>query len=85
MPYSQYPYGYPVIPGRGQSIASLVLGLLSFFMLPIVTGTLAIVFGGIAKSKGSTSPMATAGLVCGILGIVSWILILALFNTILFL
>lgn len=78
-PYGQYPNGYMVAPGRGQAIASLVLGILSFFLFPLVTGILAIVFGGIAKSRGSRSPMATAGLVCGILGIVSWILMLAFF------
>ena len=63
-------------PGKGMAIASLILGLVSFLCLPIVTGVLGIVFGGVAKSKGSTNGMATAGIICGIVGIALWILML---------
>lgn len=64
------------LPGKGMAIASLVLGIVSFLCFPIVTGVLAIIFGGVAKSKGYTGGMATAGLICGILGLALWVLML---------
>ena len=54
--------------GKGFAIASLVLGIVSFFCFGIIAGALAIIFGYVAKNKGSTSPMATAGIVCGLIG-----------------
>ena len=48
-------------PGRGFAIASLILG---------------IIFGIVAKNKGSKSPMAIAGIICGAIGIVLWIVML---------
>ncbi len=65
----------PLMSGNGFAIASLVLGICSFFIAPLVTGLLAVIFGGVAKSKGHTGSFSTAGMVCGILGIVGWILI----------
>ena len=67
-------------PGSGLATASLVLGILSLvlFMFPFITGILAIIFGGVAKSKGNKSGMATAGLVCGIISLVLWILLIAI-------
>lgn len=62
--------------GKGFAIASLVLGIVSIFCFAIITGTLAIVFSRMAKSKGSQSGMATAGMVLGIIGIVAWALML---------
>lgn len=56
-------------PGKGFAIASLVLGIVSFFCFAYIAGTLAIVFGGVAKNKGYRGNMATAGIVCGIIGI----------------
>lgn len=58
----------PVNNGKGFAIAALVLGIVSFFCFGIIAGVLAIVFGCVAKNKGSTSPMATAGIVCGTIG-----------------
>lgn len=63
-------------PGKGLAIASLVLGIISLLCLPIVTGILGIALGGAAKSKGSKSPMATAGIVCGIIGLAAWVVML---------
>lgn len=63
-------------PSKGFSIASLVLGIVSFFCFPIVTGPLGIVFGAIGMSKGGKG-MAIAGLICGALGVISWIIMLA--------
>lgn len=70
-------YGAPAPSNaKGMAIAGLVLGILAFFIFPIVTGTLGIVFGGVAKSKGYRGGMATAGIVCGCIGIALWIIML---------
>ena len=85
--YNQAPcqnmnYGYPPYqnnvqdPGKGLAIAALVLGIVSFFCYPIITGVLGIVFGGVAKSKGCRSGMATAGIVCGAVGLGLWFIML---------
>lgn len=62
--------------GNGFAIASLVLGIVSIFCFAIITGTLGIVFGYMAKSKGYKGGMATAGIVCGIIGIAAWAIML---------
>lgn len=63
-------------PAKGLSIASLVLGIISLIAFAIIAGTLAIVFSCVAKKKGNTSKMTTAGLVLGIVGISLWLLML---------
>ena len=74
-PYGN-PYGMPdpnmkqAQPYHGLAIASLVLGILSFFCFGLIAGGLAIVFAAIAKGNGNKSGVATAGLVCGIVGFV---------------
>lgn len=68
-------------PGKGLAIASLVLGIVSFFMFAYIAGALAIIFGGVAKSKGNASPMATAGIVCGIIGIALMIIVTIAFQS----
>lgn len=67
-------------PGKGFAIASLVLGIVSFFCFAIVTGILAIIFGAVAKNKGSKSPMATAGIVLGIIALVLYVISLVAFG-----
>ena len=68
-------YVQPVAdPAKGLAIASLVLGILSLFIFSIITGTLGIIFGAMAKNKGSRSPMATGGLVCAIIGVAAWLI-----------
>lgn len=62
--------------GKGLAIASLVLGIVSFFCFAYITGILGIVLGAVAKSKGYKGAMATAGIICGALGIVLWIIML---------
>ncbi len=75
-PYDPY-YRAPVSNnGRGLAIASLVLGILSIFVFAVIAGPLGIIFGCMAKSNGYRGAMATAGIVCGIIGVVSWILML---------
>lgn len=60
-------------PGQGFAITGMVLGIASLvpflWYFSIITGALGIVFGALAKKKGSTSGMATAGIVCGIIGV----------------
>ena len=68
-------YGYQAAPqaapqaGKGLAIAGMIMGIISLFLLPYVTGALGIIFGGVAKSKGYRGGMATAGIVCGVIGI----------------
>jgi len=75
-------YGYnaaPVAdPGKGMAIAAMVLGIVSFFCFPAITGALGIIFGCVAKGKGSRSGMALAGIICGAIGIALWLLMLIL-------
>lgn len=63
-------------PGNGLAIAGLILGIVSFLCFPAITGTLGIIFGAVAKSKGNTSGMATAGIVCGAIGVALWLIML---------
>ena len=79
--FNQYQPTAPV-PGKGFAIAGMILGIVSFFCIPLITGILGIIFGAIAKSKGYRGGMATAGIVCGILGIIGWILMLLLWGNI---
>ena len=74
--FNQAPVQEAPKPGKGLAIAALVLGIVSFLCFPIITGVLAIIFGAVAKSKGYPGGMATAGLVCGIIGLGLWILTL---------
>ena len=62
--------------GKGFAIASLVLGIVSFICFAFIAGTLGIVFGIVAKNKGYKGGMATAGIVCGAIGIALWILMM---------
>ncbi len=74
--YPQYPqqpgYGQPKPsePGKGMATASLVLGILSFFCFAYVSGILGIIFGIVAKNQGYKGKSATAGIICGAVGIV---------------
>ena len=63
-------------PGKGLAIAAMILGIVSFFCFPAITGALGIIFGACAKGKGSTSGMATAGIVLGAIGIGLWLIML---------
>lgn len=65
-------------PGKGMAIAAMVLGIVSFFCFPAITGALGIIFGCVAKGKGSRSGMALAGIICGAIGIALWLLMLVL-------
>ena len=71
--YQPAPAGYAQkpasVPGKGLGIASMVCGIVSFFVFGIVLGILAVVFGAMAKNKGYTGGMATTGLVLGCVGL----------------
>ncbi len=82
-PYNGYtPYQQPVVPGKGFAITAMILGIISFLCFPYITGILGIIFGGVAKSKGYRGGMATAGIVCGIIGVVLQFLITVVFQEI---
>ena len=72
--YQQADAGQTEQPAKGLAVASLVLGIVSFFCFAYITGILAVIFGAVAKSKGNRSGMSTAGLICGGIGVVLWIL-----------
>lgn len=46
----------------------MVCGIVSLFVFAFIAGALGIIFGAVAKSKGCRSGMATAGIVCGVIG-----------------
>lgn len=76
--YSQQPVEEP---GKGLAIASMVLGIISFFCFSLITGILAIIFGAVAKSKNYRGGMATAGIVCGVISLVLYFLILVMWGS----
>ena len=65
-------------PGKGLAIAGMVCGIVSFFCFGVILGILAIIFGGVAKSKGYRGGMATAGIACGAIGLALWVIMLIL-------
>jgi hypothetical protein len=77
-PLAQYGSGYPSAPRRsnGPAIASLVLGIVG--CVPFISGLLAIILGiiGIRKTRDPAvggKGMAIAGIILGILSILSWV------------
>lgn len=87
MAHSDHPYGLPgneaPAPGRsnGFAITGLVCGIVGIFILQVILGPLAIIFGAIglhranrgAKGRG----MAWSGLILGIIDVVLIIVLLA--------
>lgn len=75
-PVPQYaPYGPPgVQPGRGKAIASLVLGIVAMTVpipiLDIIAGIVGLVLYSSARREGYSGGLATAGLICSVLGTV---------------
>ena len=77
--YPQYPYPPEPpssYPGKGYCIAALVLGIIGVFgsFIPSILG---IIFGTKGRRMssevlGEPSKMATAGLVCGIIGVIMY-------------
>lgn len=73
-------YGVPYERTNGLAVASLVLGIVSFFFCwaGILTGIVAIVMGIVALNQIKTDAsqkgkgLAIAGIVCGSLGVLIW-------------
>ncbi len=65
---------------NGSAIASLVLGILSFFFATLILGVLALIFGGVglSESKKGTNGrgLALAGMICGGIALVGWLILL---------
>ncbi len=66
-----------------KAITALILGIVSIFFAGIILGTLAIIFGITALRRIKRDPdmyggrnMATAGIICGIVGIIGAIIFL---------
>jgi len=65
----------------GLAVASLIMGVLGWFMLPLVGSVLAIIFGHTAKNEIARSGdrltgdgLATVGLILGYIGVGVWAL-----------
>ncbi|WP_062645023.1 DUF4190 domain-containing protein [Streptomyces maremycinicus] len=66
---------------NGLAIASLCCGIVGLFVLNIVLGPLAIVFGVVSRRQASVANgagMAKAGIILGIVDVVLWVLLLIL-------
>ncbi|MFI2378972.1 DUF4190 domain-containing protein [Streptomyces sp. NPDC018964] len=64
---------------NGLAVASLCCGIIGLFLLNIVLGPLAIVFGAVARRRpagGNGAGMAKAGIVLGIVDVVLWLVLL---------
>ncbi|CAL9349176.1 DUF4190 domain-containing protein [Streptomyces griseomycini] len=65
---------------NGLAIASLCCGVVGLFVLNIVLGPLAIIFGAIARRQAAVkngAGMAKAGIILGIVDVVLWLVLLA--------
>jgi len=75
-------YAMPEVPTTsGLAVASLIMGVLGWFMLPLVGSVLAIIFGHTAKNEIARSGdrltgdgLATVGLILGYIGVGVWAL-----------
>ncbi|MEU6918961.1 DUF4190 domain-containing protein [Streptomyces olindensis] len=66
---------------NGLAIASLCCGIVGLFILNIVLGPLAIVFGVIARRQAAVrngAGMAKAGIILGIVDVVLWLVLFAI-------
>ena len=63
-------------PGVELAISGLVCGICSIFIFGLTLGVLGIIFSVIAKIQGYKKGMATAGIICGIIGIIIKIFVL---------
>ncbi|ANS70741.1 hypothetical protein SLINC_8517 [Streptomyces lincolnensis] len=64
---------------NGLAIASLCCGIVGLFILNIILGPLAIVFGAVARRQAAAkngAGMAKAGIVLGVVDVILWIVLL---------
>ena len=62
----------------GLAIASMIIGIISYATLNPMGAILAIIFAGSAKRHGNNTGFSTAGLACGIVGLILSIIAMAL-------
>ncbi|MGH3635188.1 MAG: DUF4190 domain-containing protein [Mycobacterium sp.] len=66
---------------NGLAIAALVCGIIGLFLLNIILGPLAIIFGGVglshAKRGAAHHGMALAGVILGIVDVIIFVVLLA--------
>jgi uncharacterized membrane protein len=66
-------------PGKTLGVVSLVAGIVSYFIFPIIAGIAAIIMGAIArgqsKKAGYKNTPATVGLILGIINVIVWIIL----------
>jgi hypothetical protein len=69
---SQHYYPDPPLPVNSLAVVSMVLGFISYFMLPVLGGIAAVVTGHMAKAEIKANPyhysgegFATVGLILG--------------------
>ncbi|MFF5883436.1 DUF4190 domain-containing protein [Streptomyces sp. NPDC012589] len=65
---------------NGLAIGSLCCGIVGLFVLNIILGPLAIIFGAIAHRQAAVkngAGMAKAGIILGIVAVVLWLVLLA--------
>ncbi|MFI5048866.1 MAG: DUF4190 domain-containing protein [Gaiellales bacterium] len=71
----------------GKAVASLALGVISFFALPFIGGVLALILGWMAKTEIREHPAvtgegyATAGIILGVVNVLGSLLMFFLFFT----
>lgn len=96
--YPTYPNQYgappvkdPEVPGKGQGVASMILGIISLvsfcsFSVPIICAIISIVLGCVSKSKakaaGMKNGMATAGIVMSVICLSLWVFIIIAYEQI---
>ena len=71
--YNQYDNTAPIngpVPGKGKATASLVLGILSFFFVPVILGIIGLVLSCQSKKEGCQSGVRTAGFVTSLIGLI---------------
>ena len=80
---SPYPEPSGARRTSGKATAALVLGIVGLFLAPIISSTLAIVFGSLAKGDIARDPglegdgRALAGIILGIVGLIAGIVVAA--------
>lgn len=76
---------YAPLPNAPGAVASMVCGIIGFFVCGLIFGIIAIVLGNKAKQVIATQPgayggagMAQAGVIMGIISLVIWVIIIAI-------
>lgn len=72
------------VPGKGQAIASLVLGIISVVLwwfgysaiVSVILGVIGLVLAGNAKKAGFVGGMRTAGFVLSLIGLIGGAIVL---------